>query len=75
MNPLIIFKLTILKKFEPTVKPRTNKIAIHIARVNLYIEKGNFEFSLFLDLVNVNNKIKPLIPVEITHKLEKYSHR
>ena len=27
----------------------------------------------FLDLVKVNNKAKPLRPVEITHKLEKYS--
>ena len=39
--------------------------------INLKIEKGNLVFSPFLVLQSLNNRIRPHIPVLITHKLEK----
>ena len=69
----IFDKEIILKKNPNTVKPIINKIIIAIVRTNLYIDIGNLVSSLFLDGINVSNNINPQIPVDITHKLEKYS--
>ena len=49
-----------------------NNILIEIAIDNLYIEKGSFVFSLFLDFESTNSKVNAQIPVIIILKLEKY---
>ena len=53
------------------VKPKTNIQVKQIPKANLKIEKGNLVFSPFLVLQSLNNRIRPHIPVLITHKLEK----
>ena len=52
------------------VRQQMNNIVIKSASVNLNIEKGNFDCSLFLLLASVNNRSNPKIPVEIIHNVE-----
>ena len=69
-SSVIILRGEIPKKPEKTVKPQVNNNVSIMASVNLKIEIGNFEFSLFLVLDKVNNKMIPQIPVPTTHKVE-----
>ena len=61
---------TILNHQLKYVSPIINNPTKSNAKINLYGETNNFEFSLFLDLESVNISESPEMPVAITHNVE-----